>query len=209
MNNFITSASTPAFAMEILCSMVGMVLILRLYNRVYGKANISNKKLYLAAAVVIVVVTCFTRAILAPFRPAAWPPVTVLFSFPFLICYPKNRQKKILYSILLLTVSWAWLFAYDLITSPLEFKNVWVITSVFHCGFWGLLELIRKIDKGETYNIPYSLWHLLTAISMASMMTLGITWYYVTQRDNPYLLTIELPVLVSDSKDSVIPQNTY
>jgi len=196
MSYFTTPASTLVFAMEILFNIIDMLFILRLYNRGYGKANISNRKHYLLAALVIVVVTCFARAILAPFRPAAWPPITVLFSFPFLICYPKNRQKKILYSIILLTVSWAWLFAYDLLTSPLEFKNIWVITSGVHCGFWGLLELVRKIDKGEKYNIPHSLWLLLTAISMASMITLGMTWYYVTQRDNPYLLTIELPMML-------------
>lgn len=196
MNCFITSADAYMFVLEVLLSIVELFFILRFYNRVYGKANISNRTLCPLSAMGIIAITCFMRVILHPIRPAAWPPITTLFSLVFLAYYPANRQKKILYSITLMTVSCIWLFTCDLITSPLAHKNIWLVTILIHLGFCGLIELIRKLTKNKKYNIPYFLWFLLLAITVTSMIALGIIWYYAIHRDDPYMLTIEIPILL-------------
>lgn len=193
MTYFQTTTDTIFFGLEAILSMIEILFILLLFNKVFGEARISRIKLYAAAVVAMLTITCGLRAVLSPIRPAALPPVTVLCSMFFLRCYPPNRQKKVLYIGILLTVSSFWILLYDLIATPIEDKNIWLTLILCHLGFYLLLELIRKTDKGKQWSIPFHLWLLLMAITVASAAGLSVMEYYISNRDDPYLLTVEIP----------------
>ncbi|TDL57088.1 response regulator transcription factor [Paenibacillus dendritiformis] len=193
MTYFQTTTDTIFFGLEVILSMIEILFILRLFNKVFGETRISHIKLYAAAAVAMLTITCGLRAVLNPVRPAAIPPVTVLCSIFFLLCYPPNRQKKVLYIGILLTISHFWILLYDLIVTPIEDKNMWLTLILCHVGFYLLLELIRKTDKGKQWSIPFHLWLLLMAITVASAAGLSVMEYYISNREDPYLLTVEIP----------------
>ncbi|NEZ44960.1 sensor histidine kinase [Paenibacillus alvei] len=194
MTYFQTTTDAIYFGLEAILSMIEIIFILRLFTKVFGEARISHIKLYAAAAVAMLAITCGLRMVLNPVRPAALPPITVLCSMFFLLCYPPNRQKKMLYIGILLTVSHFWILVYDLIVTPIENKSLWLTLILCHLGFYLILELIRKTDKGKQWSIPFHLWLLLMAITVASATALGVMEYYISKRDDPYLLTVEIPI---------------
>ncbi|NOJ71011.1 sensor histidine kinase [Paenibacillus alvei] len=193
MTYFQTTTDAIMFGLEVILSMIEILFILRLFNKVFGEARINHIKLYAAAAIAMLAITCGLRMVLNPVRPAALPPITVLCSMFFLLCYPPNRQKKVLYIGILLTVSLFWILVYDLIVTPIENKSIWLTLILSHVGFYLLLELIRKTDKGKQWSIPFHLWLLLMSITVASAAGLSVMEYYISNRDNPYLLTVEIP----------------
>ncbi|OBY77408.1 hypothetical protein BBG47_21830 [Paenibacillus sp. KS1] len=194
MTYFQTTTDAIIFGLEVVLSMIEILFILRLFNKVFGEARINYIKLYAAAAIAMLAITCGLRMVLNPFRPAALPPITVLCSMFFLLCYPPNRQKKVLYIGILLTVSYFWLLLYDLIVTPIEDKSIWLTLILCHVGFYLLLELIRITDKGKQWSIPFHLWLLLMAITVASTAALGVMEYYISNREDPYSLTVEIPI---------------
>lgn len=194
MTYFQTTTDAIIFGLEVVLSMIEILFILRLFTKVFGEAQINHSKLYAAAAVAMLAITCGLRMVLNPARPAALPPITVLCSMFFLLCYPPNRQKKVLYMGILLTVSYFWILLYDLIVTPIEDKSIWLTLILCHVGFYLLLELIRKTDKGKQWSIPFHLWLLLMAITVASTAALGVMEYYISIREDPYSLTVEIPI---------------
>ena len=194
MTYFQTTTDAIIFGLEVVLSMIEILFILRLFNKVFGEARINHIKLYAAAAIAMLAITCGLRMILNPVRPAALPPITVLCSMFFLLCYPSNRQKKVLYIGILLTVSYFWILLYDLIVTPIEDKSIWLTLILCHVGFYLLLELIRKTDRGKQWSIPFHLWLLLMAITVASTAALGVMEYYISNREDPYSLTVEIPI---------------
>ncbi|WP_213471570.1 hypothetical protein [Paenibacillus dendritiformis] len=155
MTYFQTTTDTIFFGLEAIFSMIEILFILLLFNKVFGEARISRIKLYAAAVVAMLTITCGLRAVLSPIRPAALPPVTVLCSMFFLRCYPPNRQKKVLYIGILLTVSSFWILLYDLIATPIEDKNIWLTLILCHLGFYLLLEHPKNRQR-ETVVYPFS-----------------------------------------------------
>lgn len=194
MTYFQTTTDAIIFGLEVVLSMIEILFILRLFHKVFGEARINHIKLYAAAAIAMLAITCGLRMVLNPVRPAALPPITVLCSMFFLLCYPPNRQKKVLYIGILLTVSYFWILLYDLIVTPIEDKSIWLTLILCHVGFYLLLELIRKTDNGKQWSIPFHLWLLLMAITLASTAALGVMEYYISNREDPYSLTVEIPI---------------
>lgn len=94
MTYFQTTTDAIYFGLEFILIIIEILFILRLFNKVFGETRISHIKLYAAAAVAMLTITCGLRAVLNPVRPAAIPPVTVLCCIFFLLCNPPNRQKK-------------------------------------------------------------------------------------------------------------------
>ncbi len=187
-------ADSLYFGEDILFATIEILLILRLYNHIYGEAKNSNIRLYWKAGLAIMLVSILLKIVLQPGRPAAFPPVTVFCSFLFLKKYPANIQKKILFSTLLITTAILEMVLADLILTPLQIQ--YFAPLLLHLIFWILLELIIKIGKYIEAEIPYSLWALLLSVTLSSIAVTFIMWYYIIRRENPYLLTSEIPVML-------------
>lgn len=183
------------FIEEILLGMIGIILILRFYNRVYKKPIINKMRLYLYAVIIIPVVST-SVGVLLPGRAIAVPPITVLCSFLFLRYYLPDRKKKILFSCILFMISCVWLMLADLIITPLQSQYYWGIIVFAHLVFWLILELINKIGKYEETDIPFSMWLLLMIITVSSAAALYIILYFIISRENPYVLTSEIPIML-------------
>ena len=76
-------------------------------------------------------------------------------------------------------------------------KNLWVVYISFHVGFWLLLELVKNIGKKENQQIPTSMWLLLSLIAAASCIVIASLQLNLWRRDDPYLLSTEIPVLLA------------
>ncbi len=182
------------FGEDILLAIIEILLILRLYHHIYGEAKISNKMLFWQAGLSIMMVSVLLKIVLAPGRPDAFPPVTVFCSFLFLGKYPANKQKKILFSMVLITTSILEMVLADLILTPLQI--LYFAPLLLHLFFWILLEVIIKIGKYIEFEIPYSLWALLLSVTLSSIAVTFIMCYYIINRENPYLLTVEVPIML-------------
>lgn len=185
------------FAEEILLGIIEMLLILRLYGRAYGNALLGKRRLYLYAASFVAIAASLMEVIILPAWPVTAPPVTVLLSFFFLRYFPSKRSKKILFSGILFVISCLWLIIADIMITPLQNKNYWGIDALLHLVFWLLLELVNRIGKYEETDIPFSLWILLLGIAISSAAALYTMFYFMINRDDPYAVTVEIPVMLA------------
>lgn len=184
------------FAEEILLCLIGVLLILELYRRAYGKIAVSRQALCLQAAIAVAAAAILLKALLLPGRPAAPPPVAVLCSIWFLRYYPAAWNKKLLFSGTLLVISCLWLLLADILLTPLQIRSYLGLHALLHVSFWLLLALINSIGKYREMFIPFSLWLLLMGIAVSSAVVLYILTCFMASRDDPYAVTIEIPVLL-------------
>lgn len=193
---FADFSTVSYFAEEALLSIIEILLILKLYHRVFGRPSLPTRKLYIQA-ILVLLAAAVSLSIIIPERSVAMPPLTVLCSFLFLRYYPSGRRKKLLFGTVLFVISCLWLMIADILITPLQQRNYFIILLFARLVFWLLLELIHKIGKYEETAIPISLWVLLLAIALSSLTVLYLISYYMIRRDNPYQVTTELPVMLA------------
>lgn len=184
------------FAEELLLSMIGVLLILKLYDRIYGNAVISLTRLRALAAGSAVAVTFLLKLMLPPGRPAATPPVTVFCSLLFLRYYPIRYGKKLLFSFILFLISFLWMIIADLLVTPLESVHYLTLTAFLHLVFYLLLYLIVRLGTYKEIYIPFRLWLVLMGIASFTAVVMVFILYFMLRRENPYAVTVEIPVLL-------------
>lgn len=185
------------FLLDLFVNIVEIQFVLRYYLSIYKTPNLSLKKLCIMSCLLMVTVTSILRVVLNPMRPVSLPLITILSSLVLLPFFRSRWEKKVLFSFLLIGVSSSWVFLLDYLITPLPNKNIFVIYLVFHGGFWVLLELLKRVGKSENQIIPTSIWILLNLIAASNCAVIMIIQINSMQRDNPYLLTTEIPVLIA------------
>lgn len=184
------------FTEEALLSIIEILLILKLYHRVFGKPSLPTRKLYIQA-ILVLLAAAVSLSIIIPERSVAMPPLTMLCSLLFLRHYPSGRRKKLLFGTVLFVIAWLWLMIADILITPLQRRHYFIILIFARLVFWLLLELIPKMGKYDQTDIPISLWLLFLAIALSSLTVLHLISYYMTRRDNPYQVTTEIPVMLA------------
>ena len=185
------------FIMELTLSMIEIQFVIRYYFYVYGVPRLNIKKICVISAALMFIVTSILRAVLAPIRPVSLPVITVLASLLLLPLFRTRWEKKVLFSFILIGVSSAWVLLSDLLVTPLPDKNIGIIYIVFHGIFWCILEAIKNIGKEEPQQLSRGIWLLLTLIAASSCTVIVMLQINAMQRANPYLLTIEVPILTA------------
>jgi len=197
MNLFMTSTHFYIFVIDVVMGLVDIVLITRLYERVYGRCFISRKYLYLAALCIGLFTSIFLQLALAYYRPASIPPVTVIASLILLpFFHDAKRNKKVLFSYILFAASLFWTMAYDLLVSPMTTKIIWLAESACHIGFWPIFELIGYLGRKKRQTVPQTMWLLLFAISLSSTGLCTFLLYNTGLRDYPSDYTTEIWVML-------------
>lgn len=178
---------------DIFLSIIEILLILSVYSRIYTLSKPYSRKTYIKASCLMICVTIALKFILSEGRPTSLPPVTVLSSYFFLGLYNTSKQKKILFSFILFTISSIATVLCDIIITPLQLHYLAMI--FLHTCFWILLYFIILAGRYKESEIPRSLWILLFIITLTCISVLCITEYYILQRENPYEVTIEIPIM--------------
>ncbi|WMJ86537.1 sensor histidine kinase [Anaerocolumna sp. MB42-C2] len=197
MNIFPSIDFVYLFLLQLTLGLVDMILVARLYECLYDRPVISKGKVYVAALLLGAITAIVWRLLLEYYRPTSTPVATVISSFLLLPFYRKsNWLKKGLFSIVLFAVACFWLSSYDLIVTPLPHKNFWLIEVMVHVGFWMILATTGYIGRKRRQVIPTSIWVLLTAISIVSILVYFGMFYHIMSRERPYAYMIEIMVML-------------
>ncbi|MGM1049989.1 MAG: ATP-binding protein [Bacillota bacterium] len=198
MNIFPSIDFVYLFLLQFMFGLVDMVLVARLYERIYGRPAISRNKIYALALGLGAITAIVWRLILAHHRPTSTPPATLISSLLLLPLFREtNRRKKVLFSLVLFAVACLWVSAYDLVVTPMPNKNNWLIEAMYHMGFWLILEATGYIGRKRRQVVPRSMWALLTAISVISILVYFGMFDHIMSREGPYAYTIEIVVMLA------------
>lgn len=172
MGIFPSTTHLQLFIVDMLTGAVDMLLLIRLYYRIYGDTAVSRKKVYLLGTGAFIISALICRAILDFYRPTAWPPVTVLASLLLLplFCH-SSRRKQLLYSLFMLGVASLLLLVADLITSPQQNVPFVLLEASPHLCFWLIIELVRQTARPNKQMIPTAMYILLAVISVLCLGT--------------------------------------
>lgn len=178
----------------LLWNMADMFFILRYMNRLYGKPLRANHLFRL----VIVLIILFTTVSMRDYKNNELNIIAIAFMSTFLLVfYPPGKQVKLLFTALLFVISGFW----SLITYLVSYAFHFDIAAAFinHIGFWVLLLLAARLQRGADKEIPFRLWGYLMSIPLASIAVFACVYYVIVNgRIEPELvLTLGIPLFAT------------
>jgi sensor histidine kinase YesM len=198
MNIFPSIDFVYIFLLQSAFGLVDMTLFTLLYERIYGGPVINRGKVYVLALVLGAITAIVWRLLLEYYHPTSTPVATVISSLLLLPLYRKsNWPKKLLFSIVLFAVACFWISAYDMFVTPMAHKNYWLIEVLHHVGFWMILATTGYIGRKRRQAVPLSMWVLLAAISVISILVYFGMLYHIMSREGPYAYMIEIMVMLA------------
>lgn len=132
----------------------------------------------------------------------------------FLPFYPKNTQKKILFSSIQFVVSSYLVIFVIAIVRIFEVNlrhigiNYVVMLGGMHLCFWFLIFLLGKISGNEKIHLPRKLFFIVLAIPAASVIVL--IFFLVRINNNPSILfSLEIPLILVIMFINIVTAFTY
>lgn len=149
-------------------NILDIYIIVRYMKHLYGRIEKQLNLYFLTAALCVIFVTASMNPGKDYFNPIA----IIIMSFILLAFYSPNFQKKLLFSIILLTVTGFWqIISYVAVYTiwSIEISKGFLTICVFHIGYILLLELAPRLIKSNQKSMPYHLWSFLLSIPLTSI----------------------------------------